>query len=74
MFDYFHGNPNKDKMFLESYNNLFKFSQRFHRIRVTHNEIFELLNKDQLFGKVYKIPLGISIKNFNECDLEKKIF
>ena len=74
VFDYFHGNPNKDKMFLESYNNLFKFSQRFHRIRVTHNEIFELLNKDQLFGKVYKIPLGISIKNFNECDLEKKIF
>tara|TARA_Y100000590_G_scaffold465931_1_gene639698 strand:- start:3077 stop:4075 length:999 start_codon:yes stop_codon:yes gene_type:complete len=73
VLDYFHGNPNSDNSFYENYKNLFNFSRRFDRIRVTHREIFDLLDKDTLKGKIYKIPLGIDIKNFNYVNLNKKL-
>ncbi len=71
-FDYFHGDPEINSEFDDLFNYIVSNKNKFHKIRVTNNNIFQMFIKNGLKGKLKKIYLGVDNRIFNEIGASDK--
>tara|TARA_Y100000816_G_scaffold287520_1_gene270402 strand:+ start:213 stop:1214 length:1002 start_codon:yes stop_codon:yes gene_type:complete len=72
-FDYFHGNPLISPEFKDLFDYTLKNQNKFSKIRVTNNQIYEIFSKNGLKEKLKKIYIGVDNRIFNQIENYKKI-
>lgn len=72
-FDYFHGHPTISPEFKNLFDYIVKNQNKYHKIRVTNNKIYEIFADHGLQNKIKKIYLGVDNQNFCEITNEEKI-
>lgn len=72
-FDYFHGNPIVSPEFKDLFDYTIKNQNKFSKVRVTNNKIYEIFSKKGLKEKLKKIYIGVDNKIFNQFENSKKI-
>ena len=71
-FDYFHGDPEINSEFSDLFNYILSNKNKFHKIRVTNNNIVQMFVKNGLKEKLKKIYLGVDNRIFNEISISDK--
>ncbi len=71
-FDYYHGDPSITPEFSSIFERLKKHKDHFHRIRVSHSGIENLLMNEGFSDKVFRIPIGINTNFFSLQTNQKK--
>ena len=73
VFDYYHGDPRKSSENHLFLNEIKKNQDKFTMIRVSNSIMENILKNEGLDQKIFKIPIGINIKNFLPQTKESKI-
>ena len=72
-FDYYHGNPEISPEFKDLFDYILKNQNKFFKIRVTNNQIYEIFSNNGLKEKLKKIYIGVDNKIFYQTENFKKI-
>lgn len=73
-FDYYHGDPRISPDFSDLLEAIKKKSYQFHRIRVSHSGIENLLENNNFENRTFRIPIGINLAWFPlRTDESKKL-
>lgn len=71
-FDFFHGHPNYNFEFKESFEYILKNTKKFYKIRVSNQRIFDLFKNHGLVEKIKKIHIAVDNKVFRKLDVYEK--